>query len=239
MDPSVHPYESYLSLVFEMSRRYPTLNYLTSLVQKQRSKGSYAQHPVGCSVLEFHKNGVKSIEFNSSSTGTDAQGTKLAKYLSSQPTTPTRRLYMLEDLSEPYIELLGSHLGVDAQVFAAQIHDGHWVENDQTGNPSKLLSLNDPEKSFTLRYYETRIFDRPPLNTVSPDSSFIVRTVANVSRNITFQHEVTTGDRNNIWHDRPVATIRRNASFWCRDEQDGGWNGMLYIQYFLVATSLI
>lgn len=73
---------------------------------------------------------------------------------------------MLEDLSEPYIELLGSYLGVDAQVFAAQIQDGHWGEDDRMGHPPQLLDTNDHEKSFTLRYYETRVFHNPPLDPV-------------------------------------------------------------------------
>ncbi|KUL83567.1 hypothetical protein ZTR_10547 [Talaromyces verruculosus] len=127
---------------------------------------------------------------------------------------------MLEDLSEPYIELFGSYLGVDAQVFAAQIQDGHWGEDDRIGHPPQLLSANNHEKSFTLRYYETRVFDNPPLDPVPS----MVRTAVNVSRNVTFQHEVTTGDKNHVWCDGPVATILRNASFWCRTEEDGGWN---------------
>lgn len=222
MNTSIHPpFKSYLSLVRELSHRYPTLSYLTSFIQKQRSNYSHDHHPVGCSVLEFHESGVKHIELNSYSTGTDIQCTKLAQYLSSQPASPTGRLYMLEDLSEPYIELLRSYLGVNALVFAAQIHGGHWVEDDRMGHPPKLLSFSDPEKSFTLRYYETRVFGRPSSN----PAPFMVRTASNMSRNITFQNEVTKGDRNNMWHDGPVATIHRNASFWCRSEQDGSWNG--------------
>ncbi|QGA20324.1 hypothetical protein EYB26_008026 [Talaromyces marneffei] len=102
---------------------------------------------------------------------------------------------MLEDLSELYIELFGSYLGVDAQVFAAQIQDGHWGEDEQMGHSPQFLSVNDHEKSFTLRYYETRVLDDPPLDPVPS----MVRTAANVSRNVTFQHEVTKGDRNHVW----------------------------------------
>lgn len=126
---------------------------------------------------------------------------------------------MLEDLSEPYIELFGSYLGVDAQVFAAQIQNGHWSEDDQMGHSPQLLSASDHEKSFTLRYYETRVFDNPPLDPVPS----MVRTAANVSRNVTFQHEVTKGDKNHVWCDGPVATIQRNTSFWCRTEEGGGF----------------
>lgn len=211
----------YLSIVGELSHRYPTLSYLRSFIEKKREHGSH-QFPIGCSVLEFHENDVRYITFSSCSSKTDTQGQALEKYLSFKSNTPTRRLYMLEDLSEPYIELFGSYLGVDAQVFAAQIQDGHWGEDDRIGYPPQLLSANNHEKSFTLRYYETRVFDNPPLDPVPS----MVRTVANVSRNVTFQHEVTRGDENHVWCDGPVATILRNASFWCRTEEDGGWNGM-------------
>jgi hypothetical protein len=215
------PPNTYLSLVGELSPRYPTLGYLTSFIQRQREHGSSNQFPIVCSVLEFDENGVKHINFSSYCLKTDIQGRTLEKYLSSQPATPTRRLYMLEDLSEPYIELFGSYLGVDAQVFAAHIQDSHWSEDDQMGHPPQLLSANGHEKSFRLRYYETRVFDNPPLDPVPS----MVRTAAYVSRNVTFQHEVTKGGKNHVWCDGPVATILRNVSFWCRTEEDGGWNG--------------
>ena len=172
-------------------------------------------------MLEFHKDGATHITFSPCSSKTDIEGLALKEYLSAQPANPTRRLYMLEDLSEPYIELFGSYLGVDAQVFAAQIQDGHWGEDEQMGHPPQLLAANDHEKSFTLRYYETRVLDSPPLDPVPS----MVRTAANVSRNVIFQHEVTKGDKNHVWCDGPVATILRNGSFWCRMEGDGGWNG--------------
>lgn len=98
---------------------------------------------------------------------------------------------MLEDLSEPYIELFGSYLGVDAQVFAAQIQDSHWSEDDRMGHPPQLLSVNDHGKSFTLRYYETRVFDNPPLDPVPS----MTRTAARVSKNVTFQHDFPRGAR--------------------------------------------
>lgn len=223
MEHSFYPStNSYLSFVDKLSGRYPTLRYLTSFTEKQREHGSDYQFPIGCSVLEFHEAGVKHLTFSSYSTKMDVHGRTLERYLSTQPTTPTRRLYMLEDLSEQYIELFGSYLGVDAQIFAAQIQDGHWGEDDRIGHPPQLLSANNHEKSFTLRYYETRVLDNPPLDPVPS----MVRIAANVSRNVTFQHEVTRGDKNHIWCDGPVATILRNASFWCRMEEDGGWNGM-------------
>lgn len=228
--PFFPPLKPYLSQVGELSRRYPSLSHLTSFIQKQREHGSCNQYPTGCSVLEFHENGVKHISFSSYSSGIDMQGEKLANYLSAQRPTAAKRLYILEDLSEPYIELFGTYLGVDAQVVAAQIQDGHWGEDDRMGHPPQLLSVNNREKSFTLRYYETRVFDQPPLDPVPS----MVRTAANVSRNVTYQHEVTKGDRNHIWCDGPVATILRNASFWCRMEEDGGWDGECPPQPFSV-----
>jgi hypothetical protein len=57
---------------------------------------------------------------------------------------------MLEDLSEPYIELFGSYLGVNAQVVAAQIQDSHWGEDDRIGHPPQLLSVPG---SLTTRHW--------------------------------------------------------------------------------------
>jgi hypothetical protein len=211
--------QSYLSLVNLLSHRYPTLCYLNSFIKKQRSSSTH-HHPVSCSVLEFYEDSVNHIEFTSYSDRTQTGYTRLAKYLSSKPSTPVRRLYMLEDLSEPYIELLGASLGVDAQVFAAQIHDTHWSGSNKSGHPPKLPSLNDPEKTFTVRYYEPRFFEYPNIE----DSSISVRTVANVARNITFLKGVSKWNRKGPSKGL-VGAIRRNASFWCRSEEDGGWNG--------------
>jgi hypothetical protein len=80
---SCPPLKPYLSLVGELSRRYPTLNYLTSFIQKRREHGSHNQYPIGCSVLEFHNTGVKKITFSSYSSKTDIQGRELKNYLSS------------------------------------------------------------------------------------------------------------------------------------------------------------
>lgn len=237
MDHKSYPGQmSYLALVKEMTRRYPSLGHLVSFIEKQREHESSTHYPTACSVLEFHETGVKKISFSSFTSGIDSQGRRLHDYLTSSSVPPLGRLYMLEDLSVPYIELFGSYLGVDAQVFASQIQDGHWADDDISGNAPQLLSGRDHETSFTVRYYETRVLDPPPRD----PSPSMVRTRANVSRNIVYQREVTKGDRNHAWYDGPVATILRNASFWCRREANGSWNGTCSINgIFFKAYSLI
>lgn len=222
---------TYLGLVHQLSNRYPALHSLSSWIERQRM---YSSRPVGCSVLEFNDDGVVNhIVFSACSPETDGDATatatatlsELAEYLasSSSSSAPTRRLYMLEDLSGPYIELFGSHLGIDAQVLAAHIHDAHWTASYKSGHAAQLPSLNDPEKSYTLRYYDARIFEHPRLD--PPPTS--VRTVANVSRNVTFLKDIFNQDRNGRYSQNgPVGTVRRNASFWCGRERNGGWSGM-------------
>lgn len=153
----------------------------------------------------------------------------LRAYLSSSSSSDCRhRVYLLEDLDASFIELLGANLNVDGTVFASQIRDTHFSGGWAHGHQPKLPSFQDPQKSFTLRYYEARYFDDPGM----PDFSASVRTTGNLSRLVLLgrgQRSKFEGsmkfirERNYAGH---VGLIRRNTSFWSQFETDGSWNGL-------------
>jgi hypothetical protein len=147
---------------------------------------------------------------------------------------------LIEDLDPSFIELLGTYLNVDGIVFASQIRDTHFSGGWEYGHQPKLPSFQDPEKSFTLRYYEARYFDDPSI----PEFSALVRTTGNLSRQIAFGrgrrskfdgHVGLIRERNYNGH---VGLIRRNISFWSRVESDGSWTGLKPDSDLLIYSSL-
>jgi hypothetical protein len=147
----------------------------------------------------------------------------------------------VEDLDAASIKILGTHLNVDGTLFASQIRDTHFSGGWEHGHQPQLPSYQNPQASFTLRYYEARYFDDGSM----PDFSASMRTGGNLSRRIllgkgrrnTFEgHTGLTRRRN---YDGHVGLIRRNASFWSRTEADGSWNGSYYLVPIWVFSRLI
>lgn len=201
---------SYLDLVKALIWRYPTLRYLNFFIKKP------AIYPVRVSVLEFGSGQVTRVDFD----GNEGYE-KLQKYLaSSSDDGPRKRLYLVEDLSPQFIELLGSYLHIDGTVFASQIRDSHYSGKPWNGHAPKLPSFQDPEKSFTLRYYESRYFDDPAM----PEFSSSVATTGNIRRAVTFGKRANNIARNED-PEGHVGHIRRNTSFWASVDKDGNWNG--------------
>jgi hypothetical protein len=199
---------TYMDLVRALTPRYPSLQYLNFFIEKP------SLYPVRVAVLEFQPENVTRIDFDGIQT--------LQHYLeSSSHDSPQHRLYLIEDLDPSYINLLGSYLNVDGTVFASQIRDSHFTGTPFNGHVPKLPSLQDPNDSFTLRYYESRYFHDPSIQEFSSS----IMTCANVvRRQITFgMASYSIGRREEL--KGYVGQVRRNTSFWSRMEKDGGWNG--------------
>lgn len=203
----------YLQLVNDLTYRYPVLNYLNYFIQK-RASISAPLYPVRAAVLEFTESQVTRIDFDGLD-GVDAFS-KLSRYLTANQQCKTR-MFLIEDLDPAFIELLGSHLNVDGTVFAHQIRDAHYSGGPWNGHAPKLPSENDPTKSFTLRYYETRYFDDPDM----PNFSSAVQTLGNVSRQIAFGISTWNQYKSQAGH---VGHVRHNTSFWSQHNKDGGWD---------------
>ena len=194
---------SYVDAISKCRRRYPDLLHLDNFLKSYRSQQGQA------AVLEFKKGKVKRTNFSDAD---DLRG-----YFQRSPTDPCRhRLYLLEDLSRPYVEVFGSHFRINLHLFASQ-ERANWISRD---NPSlgltyRLPSAEIQDSIFTLRYYELGSFlgeGDLHLGVMTSDS--------NIFRII---------DRDRFAGDR-VFSIKRNASFWSR-ANDEGWDGKFLAFY--------
>ena len=127
------------------------------------------------------------------------------------------RLYLLEDLSRPFIEAFGAHFWMDPFLFAAHENSTHWTgsKHDYT-LPRRLSPSENCDPLFTLRYYEIVKVAKSGVR------SERLRTLSNVDRKIEpddYFFEKKEDSRPSIY------VIRRNASFWSRARKDGGWDG--------------
>jgi len=80
---------------------------------------------------------------------------ELSLYLKRLMTPPTRPVIILEGVARNYVEVLESHFNMDPVFFANQKRPNSWESLpesfciERTGN---LPSLNDPRRSFMIRY---------------------------------------------------------------------------------------
>lgn len=106
---------SYLDAIKSSCSRYPDLTKLHRFLSRpSRFRGRAA-------VLEFGGSRVQRINFSNPET--------LSHYLSDSGGTRTtckHRLYLLEDLTCPYVEAFGSHFWPDPILFASHENSNHW-----------------------------------------------------------------------------------------------------------------
>jgi hypothetical protein len=192
--------EGYADLVSRLQNRYPNLHYLEKFLRNKN-----LQYPVRAAVLEFREGTVNQIDFKCIS--------ELHDYLNSVPDSNcSHRLYMLEDLCPQYIEILGSYLNVDADLFASQLRDVRYSTSSEYGCMRSLPSIQCNSSSFTLKYYEVR-------HCGSQTTRRTMKTAANVRR------EIASMKKKNDKRDDIALFFRRNASFWTRLQAEGAWDG--------------
>lgn len=191
---------SYLSFISSMKRRCPNLGDLDETLKHQEG---YSKNEDGrVAVIEFKDSNVDVRRF--------ATSNDLQDYVKHPPSTCTRRLYLLEGLPAKYIEIFGSHLQVDPNLFARQLHAGFWDLAKDVGNSPLLPSHPTCKISFSIRYVEVRDFGNAIRN-------FEMR-CANQPRRISVSRFKGKFDG--------VGMVRRVTSFWYRDNGVNGWNGM-------------
>jgi hypothetical protein len=228
IDPIQYPY---LSQVDKLKFSYPALGVLVyRLLNKNEegrqivdrcSVGQSGNPPGRCCVLEFRTSAegsrVHKVYLNSEA--------DLQKYLEKHSLIDgdphhdgcKHRLYILEDLAPEYVELLGKHLHVDPLVFASQANTWRFLNTSSVGQRT-LPSLNNPAKSFSVRYPELRSF---------PDVLDDWRWTFAVNRRKIDPWFPIGGGRVNM--PDQVALVRRCASFWVDNPQPNsdGWNGIV------------
>lgn len=133
-------------------------------------------------------------------------------FKSDEDTLPRRRIYIMEGLAPDYIAVMGEKFYMEPTF---------WLRHERTCVWSNLFtptsdalpqpSLLEPEKMFQLQFCELRQFER----TLKNKPFFCQRTGRHVGMTPARQEERST-----------VGILRRKVSFWCRETQPGGWDGM-------------
>lgn len=205
----------YLKSVKAMCARNPTLRW--GHIEYAATPSEYGKATV-LQLSGAHPLHAKRQDFKSSQ--------ELCTYLKANTVRSGRRVVLLEGVARNYVEVLGSHFNIDPRFFASQKHPDSWefaqVELERTDN---LPSLNNPRRSFMIRYPELRYFKhRNGLTQL--DSQYVkdldgIRhiDIARKTREINKLKDLRTGEFSN------VGVVGRAASYWSRKFEDGGWDG--------------
>ncbi|KAL4960353.1 uncharacterized protein BDV14DRAFT_182802 [Aspergillus stella-maris] len=219
---------SYLDEVRSLTGRYPCLTQFFY----DWTRYTPAAYPGGKAPSSASRCGVLEFACGNQPTFIDLSNPhNLHKYI----TQPQRngcknRLFLLEDLPETHIEILGSTLNLDPTVLADHLFTYHFAMNSTIPH-RRLPSLTNPGKSFTLRYYEIRETDDRLTGDQTHNPGFSRRTFARASRPIERWRDLPSRQRG---RDVVVDAVRRNVSFWCTGEVSGesdgnGWTAILFV----------
>lgn len=195
----------YLDAIKDSCSRYPDLYKLSYYLQGR------VPYPSRAAVLQFGSSGSSGVERFDFGDIDD-----LKTYFSHTAGSACKhRLYLMEDLSRPFIEAFGAHFWMDPFLFAAHENSTHWTASTHSYTlPRRLSPSENCDPLFTLRYYEVVRVPRGGSRWGG------LKTVSNVRR------KIEAGDYSfEKKEDSGVYVIRRNASFWSRATKDGGWDG--------------
>ena len=215
---------TYIQAIEDSCSRYPDLYKLRKFLKDQKPDRRLSR----AAVLEFgsgRSSMIRLIEFK------DVNDLKI--YLCNTAESACKHLlYLLEDLSEPFIEAFGAHFWMDPFLFAAHENSTHWTSSRHYYTlPRRLSALVNSESLFTLRYYEV------VKNSEIVNRSVGLKTMSKVYGKKTLSHvhrKIEAGDHffeKKDGSEQDVFVIRRNASFWSRKRRSGGagkdpgWDG--------------
>ena len=125
-----------------------------------------------------------------------------------------RRLYLVEAWDPEMIGILGEHFQINPTLLVRQYRSGMWEKTHQAGNTPCPPSTFDPKQSFSILYYETRLFF-PHLTELQGQTW---RAAENF-RHISLSRILGQFDG--------VGIVHRKVSYWSRRTGSGGWDGEL------------
>ncbi|KAH7135216.1 hypothetical protein B0J11DRAFT_155114 [Dendryphion nanum] len=209
---------SYLQSLKNHTSRLPSLKLLNALPH-------VPEHPARIKVLEYDDNNRISE--------LDIRNLKhLEAYLTTPPPPPssstekykpTTRFYLIEDISLPYVSLIGSHFHIDPRFFTSYLkfdpdRTQNFLQNYHTMR--RLPSLRPRDQYETFVYHEIRTFDGP----APRREEYEILTKDNVRR------LVTTVDHHNGAF---TGLVRRNLGVWWKERGgeggEGIWNVILLL----------
>lgn len=191
--------QTYSSLVSLLRAKNPNLSDLEQILTSRDGSSEHGR----AAVIEISDGNVAVCRFKSSNELLDHMSLHVPR------SSCSRRLFLLEGLPANYIEILGSHLQVDPNVFARQIKSGQ-TEILQGATEAPLLSSHPTSKtSFAMRFHELQDFG-------DGIQSFDLL-CANQPRRISVTRLNGKFDG--------VGIVRRKTSFWYRKHGERGWDG--------------
>lgn len=213
---------TYLERLHDLEHAYPALKSFLAKVDNHDEgrkivsaayQKRFERCPGRCALIIFHEDRVETHEF--------PRPADLTGYLNGVDAAEAKdqcRLWILEDLDPSWINTLGALFCVDPLVFGEQMNT--WNFTDSKSIPMRVLpSMIQPEKSFTLRYYEFRqLKDGNAIDHLRNQMTFAV----NRRRYERWRDIDTTSFESPFRH----AFVRRCASFWTNQEVGKkGWDG--------------
>jgi hypothetical protein len=152
----------------------------------------------------------------------------LSTYLRGNVIPALRRVIILEGVARNYVEVLGSHFNMDPAFFANQKRPNTWDSTPDSyciERTANLPSLNNPRRSFMIRYPELRHF--PLVGDQTQLDNPYVKDIDGHRRVNIFRRsrELYVGERNKFGLFHNIGVVGRAASFWSRKYEDGGWAG--------------
>lgn len=143
--PALHEFSTYLSSGYDPA---------ATLVETAHTT-RYGCPPGRGAVLIFRDDGVEQRVFDTH------QAMELAFHDPAMQSDNIRgRVWILEDLEWAWMSALAEHLGIDPLVFSEQRNTFNFTDSN-TIPFRPVPSLVQPDKAFTLRYYEARQLSNP------------------------------------------------------------------------------
>ncbi|KAF2651855.1 hypothetical protein K491DRAFT_696088 [Lophiostoma macrostomum CBS 122681] len=224
----------YLHRIQTHCHQHPSLKLLHALPH-------VSEHPTRIRVLEFRTNGITEVEIDRirdleeywSNLGlrTNSHGDEKQDTETNRPHVKGR-LYLIEDISLPYISSLGSHFNIDPRFFVEYLKfDPDRTQNFLSGYHTmrRLSSLRSKFHHATFVYHEIRTFE----GTAPRREEYEILTRNNVRR------LVTTVDHHT---GQFTGLVRRNLGMWWRnaslkhphskehdDDDSTPWNAVILI----------
>ena len=194
-----------------ISNGYTNLKYLHEKILQQQStplidnKSSSIQHQATCTVVEFSQSGayvnhglVTEADFN----------TELVGF--------SRRLFLLEGLSQEYVEELGQTLRIEPEFFNGHLRATVSEDDDDRSNALTLPSVRAGLQSWTLRYFENINLNQK-LRLGRPQIPYFQPLLRRIN--------IRNPDRGAKDQHRSIGVVDRHLSYWQRKYDNGCFDG--------------